>query len=750
MSQISTRGERFLPKWLSFNEEEQTFLGIPSEKEEGIHEILIAALGKLPNNPAGYICGSTILKITVWKLKDYPLFVENSLLGVKQGNFNGKRNTCSFNEPVILASMVLPIKFQTLNANNALDFLKDLSFGNDIDTRDAFILPNTVKNPFLNLLESSHVVASGPGANRNSSGPSTLVTWHVKCGIILLNHPLFDVLKYHSQKNLTMLTKNISFAVIGWHVITGFQKRFIEHGLLRRRRNVIGGTTTPVYSTIPISRATVVTTRVKPRKTSHISSTVRLTRLQPSPTFSSPFGSTTSSNVSNSSPSKQSIPTVQSSPAILRSTNVSVSQLSTSKFIQPSLTSTYFQGNTTHMFLPSSGNLVFSSAFDSTSNDLLSSTAFRNKTVPISSYFKLNNTNYTTSFGMSSSNKFSPFSSATLHSFVISSNSTSKIVDKTTIGISSRDSSIKLSSSTIKYLLISASNASAISKPQQTQTYSDMSVDVSSKTTSLTSPTISKNSLSKTQSEYESLSTLTTMLMQLSSSTAKYMTLNSTQVYLETSSYVSSVDKSSTALINSTTQLVLSYPSRTSALAQTETIVSSVLTRSVSLSIAPSFPTTSLFLPVSNKNETATRKLTIVSSELIKSSLNDSPTKSSPNLIRSPSVSIAFSLKSSVSDNKTSNSILFQTSRIQTEISSTSSEYLLSDFVRTTTATSPVQRSFVSVSRTKQNSFVASIITTLSKTWSDKRSIRDVTATTFLLPISKSIGEQSSIGRWLS
>ena len=277
MSQISTRGERFLPKWLSFNEEEQTFLGIPSEKEEGIHEILIAALGKLPNNPAGYICGSTILKITVWKLKDYPLFVENSLLGVKQGNFNGKRNTCSFNEPVILASMVLPIKFQTLNANNALDFLKDLSFGNDIDTRDAFILPNTVKNPFLNLLESSHVVASGPGANRNSSGPSTLVTWHVKCGIILLNHPLFDELKYHSQKNLTMLTKNISFAVIGWHVITGFQKRFIEHGLLRRRRNVIGGTTTPVYSTIPISRATVVTTRVKPRKTSHISSTVRLT-----------------------------------------------------------------------------------------------------------------------------------------------------------------------------------------------------------------------------------------------------------------------------------------------------------------------------------------------------------------------------------------------------------------------------------------------------------------------------------------
>ena len=746
MPQISTRGERFLPKWLSFNEEKQTFLGIPSEKEEGIHEILIAALGKLPNNPAGYICGSTILKITVWKLKDYPLFVENSLLVVKQGNFNGKRNTCGFNEPVILASMVLSIKFQTLNANNAVDFLKDLSFGNDINTRDAFILPNTVKNPFLNLLESSHVVASGPGANRNSSGPSTLVTWHVKCGVILLNHPLFDELKYHSQKKLTMLTKNISFAVIGWHVITGFQKRYIEHGLLRRRRNVIGGTTTPVYSTIPISRATVVTTRVKPRKTSHISSTVRLTRLQPSPTFSSPFGSTTSSNVSNSSPSKQPIPTVQSSPATLRSTDVSVSQLSTSKFIQPSLSSTYFQGNTTYMFLPSSGNLVFSSAFDSTSNDLLSSTAFRTKTVTVSSYFKLNNTNYTTSFGMSSSDTFSPFSSATLHSFVISSNSTSKIVDKTTVGVSSRNSSIKLSSSTIKYLLISASNASAISKPQQTQTYSDMSLDVSSKTTGLTSPTISKNSLSKTQSEYQSLSTLTTMLMQLSSSTAKYMTLN----YLETSSYVSSIDKSSTALINSTTQLVLSYPSRTSALAQTETIVSSVLTRSVSLSIAPSFPTTSLSLPVSNKNETATRKLTIVSSELIKSSLNDSPTKSSPNLLRSPSVSIAFSLKSSVSDNKTSNSILFQTSRTQTEMSSTSSEYLLSDFVGTTTAISPVQRSFVSVSKTKQNSFVTSTVTTLSKTRSDKRSTRNVTATTFLLPMSKSIGEQSSIGRWLS
>ena len=274
-----------MPKWLWFDEENQTLKGIPSPADEGLSEILIIGLSRHQTNPVGYTCGLLTVKIVVWSLKYFPLFTENvptspvindrfSQPSARQGS------TCQFNEPIVLASLVLAGNFHDMDGKQKITVLDRLLESYHISIHDVFMLTSN-EGSLSGLLQTSHVLASGPGANRSASGLSTTLTWHVRCGVIHLDDALFQVMEKLSQQ-LTFINK-VSYAPIGWHVLTGFQ---IHH--VRRRRNIVG-TTTPTYSTIPVSQATVVTTKIKITRTTYVSPTRTLTWSRPLPTFSSPY-----------------------------------------------------------------------------------------------------------------------------------------------------------------------------------------------------------------------------------------------------------------------------------------------------------------------------------------------------------------------------------------------------------------------------------------------------------------------------
>ena len=221
----------------------------------------------------------------MWNVKYFPLFTQNAPTSLVIDNKIFKPSawqgfTCQFNEPIVLASLVLAGNFHEMNGKEKIDVLDELLQSYHISIYDVFILPNN-GDSMSSLLQTSHVLASGPGANRSASGLSTIVTWHVRCGLIHLDDALFPALAKLSRQ-LTII-KNVGFAPIGWHVVTGFQRQHV-----RRRRNVVG-TTTLAYSTVPISRATVITTKIKITKTTYVSTTRTFTWIRPLPTFSSPY-----------------------------------------------------------------------------------------------------------------------------------------------------------------------------------------------------------------------------------------------------------------------------------------------------------------------------------------------------------------------------------------------------------------------------------------------------------------------------
>ena len=280
---ISNGVDRTLPKWLWFDEKNQTIKGIPSPADEGLSEILITGLNRHLTGPVDYICGLLTVKINVWNVKYFPLFAQNVPTSPVIDNKVFKPSSlqgfiCQFNEPIVLASLVLAGNFHEMAGEEKINVLDELLQSYHISIYDVFTLPNN-GDSLSSLLHTSHVLASGPGANRSASGLSTIVTWHVRCGVMHLDDALFTALEKLSRQ-LTIIN-NVGYAPVGWHVVTGFRRQHV-----RRRRNV-AGTTTLEYSTVPISRATVITTKIKITKTTYVTATRTLTR--PLPTFSSPY-----------------------------------------------------------------------------------------------------------------------------------------------------------------------------------------------------------------------------------------------------------------------------------------------------------------------------------------------------------------------------------------------------------------------------------------------------------------------------
>ena len=265
--------------------------GIPSPADEGLSEILITGLNRHQTGPTNYICGLLTVKITVWDLKYFPLFTQNVPTSPVIDDKLSKPSlqaglTCQFNEPIILASLVFAGNFYKMYGKEKINVLDELLQRYHISIYDVFMSPNN-DDLLSGLLQTSHVLASGPGADRFASGQSATITWHVRCGVINLDDALFPALEKLSSQ-LTFIN-DVGYAPIGWHVVTAFQK---HHA--RRRRNVVG-TTTPAYSTAPISRATVITTKIKITKTTFVTATRTFTWTRPLPTFSSPHAASNTS-----------------------------------------------------------------------------------------------------------------------------------------------------------------------------------------------------------------------------------------------------------------------------------------------------------------------------------------------------------------------------------------------------------------------------------------------------------------------
>ncbi|XP_028407466.1 serine-rich adhesin for platelets-like isoform X1 [Dendronephthya gigantea] len=281
----SSGPERTLPKWLWLDKEVQTVKGIPSPSDEGTSELLIIGLRRHQYSAIGNICGLLTVKIVVWCLRYFPLFTRDiPTSAVIDGELSTtppwKSIACQPNEPIVLASLVLAGNFHEMDGKRKINILDELLQNDHVSLYDVFILSSTEKETLSGLLRTSHVLGSGPGANRSSTGPSTTITWLARCGIIHLDDSLFQAIEQLAQRSV--LINNIRYAPIGWHLVTGFQKN------IRRKRNIVG-TTTPAYSTIPISRATVITTRIKITRTRYVSQTRAITLSRPLPTFSSPF-----------------------------------------------------------------------------------------------------------------------------------------------------------------------------------------------------------------------------------------------------------------------------------------------------------------------------------------------------------------------------------------------------------------------------------------------------------------------------
>ncbi|XP_015926988.1 dystroglycan 1 [Parasteatoda tepidariorum] len=224
--EVTEAGESNLPEWLQYDEDSQTFSGVPLSKDMGQYYISVKAIGYSPNKSPS---AKDVFSIEV---------VEDSSES-RLGDNEGMIGSCASGESQTIANLVLDLNLDELNISDRLSTLKKLSSFLNMPVKKFKLLPKTDENS-VNL----NAVLAGPGNAKTITKKGAVIEWRIGCSMSISTEQKAMITKLENAAADASLSNAIGYPVIGWHITNVFPKVYF-----REKRQVNRGT--PVPGVVP-------------------------------------------------------------------------------------------------------------------------------------------------------------------------------------------------------------------------------------------------------------------------------------------------------------------------------------------------------------------------------------------------------------------------------------------------------------------------------------------------------------------
>ncbi|XP_054710695.1 dystroglycan 1-like [Uloborus diversus] len=218
--EVTEAGETSLPLWLSYDDDSQTFTGVPLEKDVGQYYISVKAVG----NAQGGKSAKDVFSIEVVDDSPEAKSPEGEIFSY-----------CANGESQTVANLVIDTNLEELNTSEKVNLLKKLSSYFNIPAKRFKLSPKNEKNS----LDLSAVLA-GPGNAQTLTRKGAVVEWRIGCSLTITTEQKVIVSKLERVAEDGTLANNIGYPVIGWHVTNILPK--ISY---REKRQVGRGTPVP-------------------------------------------------------------------------------------------------------------------------------------------------------------------------------------------------------------------------------------------------------------------------------------------------------------------------------------------------------------------------------------------------------------------------------------------------------------------------------------------------------------------------
>ena len=277
--QIVERGSKKLPDWLSFDRNTSLLVGVPLEKDVGIHNMRMRACmiektntdcqnkisksfqidvveplrteaergshlvpvhagngNRMRNHGISGTYSSSVHVVKTPKGSLSALFEEGSFSALHEVNYikdNVYYRHCEFGEITFYASLVLHVESNMNNLEKV--FLLDCM--SNFLSKDVNAFSLSQYNPSILSLTNKHIISAGPGNVIESLSNSMELSWHVACGKFKHVSDFSKVLQHNIDSG--RLTAELGFGIIAWYI---FADRRVPN---RVKRNGARQTATP-------------------------------------------------------------------------------------------------------------------------------------------------------------------------------------------------------------------------------------------------------------------------------------------------------------------------------------------------------------------------------------------------------------------------------------------------------------------------------------------------------------------------
>ncbi|XP_068718061.1 uncharacterized protein [Montipora capricornis] len=254
---VSESADRFLSNWLTYNSDKRQLYGVPSEKDKGTYILLVVAfMGE--GNAGVHICGSRSFSIKVVPVREQlPVSVYISTGATGDDDEPVSRSFCVPGAQVVQGTAVLNADVESLNGHERMTMILKMAEHLSMPSDRVSFFSGHASHPIVDQLDSPAVIAAGAGDGRFAKGSRSLLTWLIGCGAIKLSDLPLSKLDADAQDGT--ISTLLGVPVVGWHVISGAQRKRARR---RIRRDVMGVTATPTpmpSSSPPSTRSSVST-----------------------------------------------------------------------------------------------------------------------------------------------------------------------------------------------------------------------------------------------------------------------------------------------------------------------------------------------------------------------------------------------------------------------------------------------------------------------------------------------------------
>ncbi|CAL1262696.1 unnamed protein product [Larinioides sclopetarius] len=224
--EVTEAGESTLPEWLLYDEDSQTFSGVPLAKDIGQYYISVKAVGYSQSKSPS---AKDVFSIEV--VEDSP--------DTRFSDTEGLSGYCGLGESQTVANLNIDLGLEELNISDRISVLKKLSNYLNIPLKKFKLLPKTDKNS-LDL----NAIHAGPGNAKTKTKTGGVAEWKVGCSSSISNEQKAMISKLERSAEDGSLSAAIGYPIIGWHITNVLPR--VTH---RDKRQI--GRGTPVPGVLP-------------------------------------------------------------------------------------------------------------------------------------------------------------------------------------------------------------------------------------------------------------------------------------------------------------------------------------------------------------------------------------------------------------------------------------------------------------------------------------------------------------------